>query len=171
MDWERKPAWNIIGTIPGYDPLLTNDIVVLEGYYDAMSVVPALAPGAEQAASVTALLEIARHFRENPPARTIVFLATSAHHLGLRGVDDFIQRYLRKEDPFVDHMLVRRVVDVAIDEDLIAKDGVVYTMGREEFLGKESLVRSVDENGSGLVEKIVNESISAGSISASSPPK
>ena len=78
MDWERKSAWNIIGTIPGYDPLLTNDIVVLEGYYDAMSVVPALAPGAEQAASVTALLEIARHFRENPPARTVVFLATSA---------------------------------------------------------------------------------------------
>ena len=167
MDWERKSAWNIIGTIPGYDPLLTDDIVVLEGYYDAMSVVPALAPGAEQAASVTALLEIARHFRENPPARTIVFLATSAHHLGLRGVDDFIQRYLRKEDPFVDHMLVRRVVDVAISEDLIAKDGVVYRIGREEFLGKESLVRYVVENGSGLVEKIVNESISPGSISTS----
>ena len=64
MDWERKSAWNIVGTIPGYDPLLSNDVVVLEGYYDAMSVVPSLAPGAEQASSITALLEIARHFRK-----------------------------------------------------------------------------------------------------------
>ena len=166
MDWERKSAWNIIGTIPGYDPLLSNDVVVLEGYYDAMSVVPSLAPGAEQASSITALLEIARHFRENPPARTVVFLATTAHHLGLRGVDDFIQRYLRKEDPFVDHMLVRKVVDTAIDRNLIEKDGVVYKIGREEFFGKESLVRSLVENSSLLIEKIVNESISSGLILA-----
>ena len=46
MDWERRSAWNVMGTIPGYDPLLKEDVVVLEGYYDAMSVVPALAPGA-----------------------------------------------------------------------------------------------------------------------------
>ena len=124
MDWERRPAWNILGTIPGYDPLLKEDVIVLEAYYDAMSVVPALAPGAEQASSITALLELARYFRANPPARTIVFLATSAHHLGLRGVDDFIQRYLRKEDPFIEHMLVRRVVDAALARDMIAQDGI-----------------------------------------------
>ena len=64
MDWERRPAWNILGTIPGYDPLLKEDVIVLEAYYDAMSVVPALAPGAEQASGITALLELARYFRE-----------------------------------------------------------------------------------------------------------
>ncbi len=164
MDWERKSAWNIMGTIPGYDPLLANDVVVLEGYYDAMSVVPALAPGAEQAASITALLEIAEHFRENPPARTVVFLATSAHHLGLRGIDDFIQRYLRKEDPFVDYMQARRVVDLAIEKGLIDKKGVNYTIGRDEFFGKESLVRYTVEDGRELIEKIVKENISAGFI-------
>ena len=109
MDWERRPAWNIMGFIPGYDPLLKDDTFVLEAYYDAMSVVPQLAPGAEQASSITALLELARYFRQNPPPRTVVFLATSAHHLGLRGIDDFIQRYLRKEDPFIERMLIRRV--------------------------------------------------------------
>jgi Zn-dependent M28 family amino/carboxypeptidase len=89
-----------------------------------MSVVPALAPGAEQASGITALIELARYFRAHPPARTVVFLATSAHHLGLRGIDDFIQRYLRKEDPFVDRMLIRKVVDAAIGEKLIGKNGV-----------------------------------------------
>ena len=92
MDWERRPAWNILGTIPGTGSQLQDDAIVLESYYDAMSVVPALAPGAEQAAGITALIELARYFRRHPPPRTLVFLATSAHHLGLRGIDDFIQR-------------------------------------------------------------------------------
>ena len=87
------------GDDSNYDPLLKEDVVVLEGYYDAMSVVPSLTPGAERAASATALLGLARYFRENPPARTVVFLATSAHHLGLRGVDDFIQRACAKKIP------------------------------------------------------------------------
>ncbi len=162
MDWERRSAWNIMGTIPGYDPLLKEDVVVLEGYYDAMSVVPSLTPGAEQAASATALLELARYFRENPPARTVVFLATSAHHLGLRGVDDFIQRYLRKEDPFIDHMLVRRVVDAALARNLIDKEGVQYRIGREEFTGKEALVRHAIGGNELLVDRIIEDAIADG---------
>ena len=163
-DWERRSAWNVMGTIPGYDPLLKEDVVVLEGYYDAMSVVPALAPGAEQAASATALLELARYFRDNPPARTVVFLATSAHHLGMRGVDDFIQRYLRKEDPFIDHMLIRRVVDAALARNFIGKDGIHYQLGREEFTGKEALVRHVVAGDAVLVERIADAALEEGLI-------
>ena len=63
-------------------------MIVIEAYYDAMSVVPALAPGAEMSCSITGLLQLARTFRRHPPARTLVFLATSAHHLALRGISD-----------------------------------------------------------------------------------
>ena len=165
MDWERRPAWNILGTIPGYDPLMKEDVIVLEGYYDAMSVVPALAPGAEQASSITALFELARYFREHPPARTIVFLATSAHHLGMRGVDDFIQRYLRKEDPFIDHMLVRRVVEAALARNMIEKDGVNYAVGEETFTGKEALVRNVADGDTTLVARIADAALAEGLLS------
>ncbi len=165
MDWERRPAWNILGTIPGYDPLLKEDVIVLEAYYDAMSVVPALAPGAEQASGITALLELARYFRENPPARTVVFLATSAHHLGLRGVDDFIQRYLRKEDPFIEHMLVRRVVDAALARNMIAQDGIHYAIGEEQFTGKEALVRGVAEGRTDLAERVADAAFAEGLLS------
>ena len=165
MDWERRPAWNILGTIPGYDPLLKEDVIVLEAYYDAMSVVPALAPGAEQASGITALLELARYFRENPPARTVVFLATSAHHLGLRGVDDFIQRYLRKEDPFIEHMLVRRVVDAALARNMISQDGIHYAIGEEEFTGKEALVRGVAEGRTDLASRVADAALSEGLLS------
>jgi hypothetical protein len=166
MKWERRPAWNILGTIPGTDPVLKDDVIVLESYYDAMSVVPALAPGAEQAAGITALIELAHYFRNNPPARTVVFLATSAHHLGLRGVDDFIQRYLRREDPFVDRMVIRRVVEAALDRNLIEQEGVRYHLGDEEFLGKEALVRGA-ETDSTLVHRVIQASIKEGLVSRS----
>ncbi|MBI2502084.1 MAG: M28 family peptidase [Candidatus Latescibacteria bacterium] len=167
MDWERQPAWNIIGMIPGSDPLLKDDVVVLESYYDAMSVVPALTPGAEQACSITALLELARYFRQHPPARTLVFVATSAHHLGLRGIDDFIQRYLRKEDPFIDRMLIRRGVEVALREGLISKEGVHYRVGVDEYVGKEALVRAAAEDDTTLVEAMLDQALAAGVVAQS----
>ena len=156
MDWERRDAWNIVGQIPGYDPLLKDDVIVLEAYYDAMSVVPGLAPGAEQAAGVTALLELAAYFREHPAPRTIVLLATSAHHLGLRGIDDFIQRYLRKEDPFVDRMVYRRAIEVALDQGIITRDGVRYYLRDGEFLGKESLIQHTADSDTALVQGILH---------------
>lgn len=162
MDWERQPAWNIMGTIPGYDPLLRDDVVVLESYYDAMSVVPALAPGAEQASGITALLELARYFRQHPPARTVVLLATSAHHLGMRGIDDFIQRYLRQEDPFVERMVVRQAVDEALARGLIEKDGVTYRVGLHEFAGKEGLVRHVADGDTTLVAAVLDLALQDG---------
>ncbi len=164
MDWERRPAWNVMGFIPGYDPLLQEDVIVLESYYDAMSVVPSLAPGAEQAAGITALLELARYFREHPPARSVLFLATSAHHLALRGIDDFIQRYLRDENPFIDRMVLRRVVEASLARGLIGEgeDGVTYRLGEETFSGKEALLRSVAETDTLLVRAVATASMADG---------
>lgn len=168
MDWERRDAWNIVGQVPGYDPLLRDDVIVLEAYYDAMSVVPGLAPGAEQAAGITALLELAAYFRHNPAPRTIVFLATSAHHLGLRGIDDFIQRYLRKEDPFVDRMVIRRAVEAAIKQGIIRREGVRYHLGDEEYLGKESLIQNVAQRDTALVQSILRNTPDLGATLESS---
>ena len=164
MDWERRPAWNIMGSIPGYDPLLRDDVIVIEAYYDAMSVVPGIAPGAEQAAGITALLELAQYFRDYPPPRTVVFLATSAHHLGLRGIDDFIQRYLRKEDPFVDRMLIRRVVEASLSRGLIPQRGVYYDLGERTFFGKETLVQEVATADSILVRSVLNTALATGEV-------
>ncbi len=100
MEWEKNVANNILGTMPGTDPDLKDQIVVINAYYDAMSVVPALGPGAEQACGAVALLELVEYFKKHPPARTVLFLATSAHHLGFRGVCDFLGRHSRKEKNF-----------------------------------------------------------------------
>ncbi len=99
MPWETRKARNIFGYIPGTDPKLRNQIIVVEGYYDSMSVVPALAPGAESACGIASLLELARIYKQNPPARTVWFVATSAHHLALQGIREYLERHLDEWTP------------------------------------------------------------------------
>ena len=100
MVWEKHKAHNVFGRITGRHPRLKDEIVLFDAYYDAMSVVPALAPGAEQASGLVALLELAEYLKAHPPAHTVLFLATSAHHMGFRGVCDFLGRHARKEEHF-----------------------------------------------------------------------
>ncbi len=100
MDWEKTVAHNILGTVPGTDPELKDQIIVINAYYDAMSVVPALAPGAEMACGIVALLELADYLQRHPPARTVLLLASSAHHFSSRGISDFLSRHARKQEDF-----------------------------------------------------------------------
>ncbi|MDE2698707.1 MAG: hypothetical protein OXI23_07555, partial [Gemmatimonadota bacterium] len=96
MDWEKKETRNILGWIRGTDPVLSEKIVVINTYYDAMSVVPARAPGAEMACGIVGMMKLAEYFSKYPPKHTLLFLASSAHHLGFRGICDFLSRHSRK---------------------------------------------------------------------------
>ena len=57
MVWENAVSSNIYGFIPGRS--MKDEIIVIEAYYDSMSVVPALSPGAEQACGIVAFLNLA----------------------------------------------------------------------------------------------------------------
>ncbi len=101
MDWEKVVTRNIFGFIEGNDPKYKDQIIIVEAYYDAMSVVPALATGADQASGIAALLEIARTFSKRVhPRRSIMFMAASGHFMALAGVDDFVQKHARKKRIF-----------------------------------------------------------------------
>ena len=100
MDWEMRPAWNLTGLLRGADPELAGETVVLQAYYDAASVVPALAPGATAACGIAALLETARHLAAQPPARSVLFLATSAHYQAQQGIVDFVNRRARTHEEY-----------------------------------------------------------------------
>ena len=96
MDWQRRPAWNIWGVIPGADPELAAERVAIQAYYDGTSVVPGRAPSAETACGVAALLDLARHLAAQRPARTTILVATSAHFQGRQGMADFLARHARR---------------------------------------------------------------------------
>lgn len=93
MTWKRVTARNIFARLPGRDPKFANEPIVLMSSYDASSVVPAIAPGADQACSISTLLWLAKHFSRNPSLRPIWFVALDAHALSNGGMDDFLVRH------------------------------------------------------------------------------
>ncbi len=75
MDWKRLPAY---------------------AYYDSMSIVPQLSPGAESTAGAAALLELCRILSqpENRPKRTVRVIFNGAHFLGLSGMRNWVANHL-----------------------------------------------------------------------------
>ncbi|MDQ2798851.1 MAG: M28 family peptidase, partial [Armatimonadota bacterium] len=91
--WQVGTASNIIGTIKGTGPMADQNIII-ESYYDSMSIVPTQAPGAESADGMAAMLELARAFKAHPPKRTVQFVACGAHFLGIQGARTFVDKHL-----------------------------------------------------------------------------
>jgi len=122
MEWQKAPATNILGWVEGTDRELKKEIIVLESYYDSISAVPSLAPGAENACGIATLLELARFFGENPPKRTVLFLATSAHFMGRRGIDAFLQSHCRNIEPFQEKVTEPIKIKLFIGLDLSSRN-------------------------------------------------
>jgi aminopeptidase YwaD len=86
----RQPA-NVLAVVPGTDPALGDEVVVIGAHLDHMGQVPfrdRWYPGADDNASGTAvLLEVARAVARSPtrPKRTLLFAAWNAEELGLIG--------------------------------------------------------------------------------------
>ena len=87
---------NVIGLLPGRDPILRNEAVIVGAHYDHLGLggFGSLDPdstgrvhnGADDNASGTAMLiSIAERLAAERPARTIVFIAFSGEELGLLG--------------------------------------------------------------------------------------
>jgi hypothetical protein len=94
MPWRMETVRNFTGILPGTDPKLRNQIIVVESFYDSTSIVPALAPGAESACSMASLLELMRAFKAHPPKRTMWFVATSAHFQALQGIREYLNQHM-----------------------------------------------------------------------------
>ncbi|MFP4056449.1 MAG: FtsX-like permease family protein [Candidatus Brocadiia bacterium] len=94
MDWVDAEATNVLAELPGTNEAAAEGVVVFSAYYDSMSVVPALSPGAEQACSAAALLELARTLKRHPLQRRVVFLATAGHGEAMAGAKAFVRRHI-----------------------------------------------------------------------------
>jgi ABC-type antimicrobial peptide transport system permease subunit len=122
MVWEQAQAKNIYGWIPGLDEAMPgaeeedkrrwkDHTIVVESFYDAMSVVPALAPGAESATGIAALLEVAKAVKAYRPKYSVVFLATSGHFLGLEGINNWLYRHGRASEYFMSRIPEAEKID------------------------------------------------------------
>ncbi|MCS6862849.1 MAG: M28 family peptidase, partial [Abditibacteriales bacterium] len=93
MPWREVIGRNIIGFLPGTDATLRDEVITFTAYYDSISAVPSLAPGAEQACGVATLLEMARLFARQRPKRSVMFVATDAHAHALTGARKFFDLF------------------------------------------------------------------------------
>jgi hypothetical protein len=86
-----KEGKNIFGLIKGTD--FPEEMIAITAHYDSWSIVPSLAPGAEDALGISVLLEIGRFFKEHPPKRSILLIAFSGFWQSFSGVRAFIEEY------------------------------------------------------------------------------
>ncbi len=96
MPWVNAPSRNILGILPGRDPELSKQAIIIEAYYDSISVAPQLSPGAENAVGIATMLEMARALKAHPPARTVIFLATDGHFQCFAGAREFTRLWGRE---------------------------------------------------------------------------
>ncbi len=79
---------NVIGLLPGTDPELKNEYIVVGGHYDHIGVnrEGEICNGADDNASgSSAVLEVAEAFLLHPPRRSVLFMAFGAEEQGLLG--------------------------------------------------------------------------------------
>jgi hypothetical protein len=91
VTWQPRVVRNVIGVLRGR--AVPREALVLTAFYDSNSVVPELAPGAEQAISPALLLEYARALApyRGQLQRDVVFVATAGHAQGLAGVSRLLE--------------------------------------------------------------------------------
>ena len=96
----RRTA-NVIGIVPGADPVRSRETVVIGAHYDHLGVVRGqVYPGADDNASGTAVVVgLARAFARlatvQPPARTLVFALFSGEEMGLLGSEHYVRQPVR----------------------------------------------------------------------------
>lgn len=90
--WQMAEGTNILARINAGSATSGDDrsAVVFHAYYDSISVVPDLAPGAEQSCGPAVLLELGRYLARVPSQRPIYLLFTSAHGQALSGMMQFV---------------------------------------------------------------------------------
>ncbi|AQR74821.1 M28 family metallopeptidase [Sphingomonas sp. LM7] len=93
-------SYNVAGMLPGSDPALSKEVVVLTAHLDHVGVGKPNARGdtiyngaMDNAVGIASLIEEAKRFKTSakPPRRSIMFLAVTAEEKGLVGSDYFAQ--------------------------------------------------------------------------------
>lgn len=138
MRWQERPASRITGVIPGKDPTLRDEWIILHGYFDSMSVVPSLSPGAEQACGIATLLEVARMLVKHRPARSILVVASSGHCQNLADARYFFDALKKPDDKAAEEEFKKYKAFISFD--LTSRTPTVGTFYKGHFIDQDESV-------------------------------
>lgn len=114
----RGASQNVVGILPGSDPVLRDEVVIVGAHFDHLGTNAARAVdgdsifnGADDDASgVAAVLEAARQLREGPPPRrTIVFIAFTGEETGGAGTRWYLAHPVRPLERTVAQLQVEMI--------------------------------------------------------------
>jgi len=91
MEWKEVQGIDVVGEMEGTeDP---TKVIIITTHYDSVSVVPAISPGADDALSISTMLEFIRVLRAEgfSPRYTVWFIAMSGHWQALNGAREFVE--------------------------------------------------------------------------------
>jgi hypothetical protein len=154
---ERGETANVVGVLPGTDPRLRDEAIVIGAHYDHLgrggegSLAPdqtgAVHPGADDNASgTTAVMALARAFAAAGAApRTLVFVAFAGEELGLLGSSHYV-----KHPAFP---LDKTVLMVNLDMVGRLRDGKLYVGGADSGSGLRRVMEDA-ARGLGLTLKL-----------------
>jgi len=151
VDVEKARTANVVGLLPGADPALAGECVVVGAHFDHLGLggessaspekVGSVHPGADDNASGTAaLLAVARGFAAGPaPRRTILFVAFSAEELGVLG-----SSWLVKNAPAACPV---EKMQLMVNLDMVGRpqDNKMYVHGVDTAKGLRAQVKALAE--------------------------
>ena len=97
QDAEAKASWNVAGLLPGTDPSLRGDTILVTSHYDHLGAQNGrLYPGAnDNASGVAAMLEVARLLAQRPLPRSVLFVAFGSEEQLMLGSYHYVEHPLR----------------------------------------------------------------------------
>ena len=127
---------NVVGMLPGADPVLGKQVVVLSAHLDHIGVTAPDASGdtinngaLDDAIGIASLIEEAKRFEKRPPRRTILFVAFTAEEKGLIGSAWFTAHPTVPIDTIVADVNLDMPILTYRFEDMVAFGGDRSTLG------------------------------------------
>ncbi|MEW6218309.1 MAG: ABC transporter permease [Thermodesulfobacteriota bacterium] len=88
--WQEVEADSLYALVPGADPRLAGELLILETFYDSTATVLGASPGADEALGIATLLASARRLVAAPPARSVLLVASAGHAQAQAGMRQLV---------------------------------------------------------------------------------
>ncbi|MBW1816459.1 MAG: peptide ABC transporter permease, partial [Deltaproteobacteria bacterium] len=137
ISWQEVVSENIYGLIPGSDPQLRDQLVIIEAFYDSTTMLPGYSPGADEGCSIATLLGLAHAFVRQPPGRSVLLVATSGHAQTLAGMREMIWSIVSRS---------KDLRDIEKELQAVGKQSRNYLKLLEDTLDEEALEQFLREN-------------------------
>jgi len=136
--WTRAQGENVWVHIPGADPELADELLIVQAFHDAGGWAAGASPGADQAASAAALADVAAKFADNPPDRSVLLLSAGASAQSQLGMREFTQAIAVDDDALRERRqhLEKRLSDA---------EKTLWLLDRDNPLDLEMLESDTDE--------------------------